>query len=467
MKFSTGVITGFAAALGSAALMRRAFSDPARPPIISEYFVRSVWLDLAGFYDLPANPPLIENHTRADIAIVGGGFTGLASAYNLAKRFPSKRIVLIEAARCGYGSSGRNGGILQDFDNHLIMTIFRKNGLESAREYLQVDRQGPEILRSLVREHDIDCDLEEGGVLEVAMEESHMETLLNHHEEWKRLGIDSRVLERDELNDEIKSDRYCGGLQKNLGAILNPAKLALGLKSVVESMGVEVFERTKVMSIDPGAKITIETEFGEITADSLVLATNAYSHKLGFFKNRIVPIGNYAIATEPLSDEQLDAIGWKGRESIFDTRPEFDYFRLTADNRIVIGGETSPYFYGNGLSTGNYKPTLEKLENSLFETWPQLRGLEITHKWGGTLAMTLDFHPTIGVTGEAQNIYYGTGYSGHGVSWCQLAGKIISQLYAGDETELTRFYCVNKTPPYMPPEPLRNIGLNLYKKFLL
>lgn len=195
-------------------------------------------------------------------------------------------------------------------------------------------------------------------------------------------------------------------------------------------------------------------------------ATNGYSSALGLFKHRVAPLCNYVIATEPLSAKQLDSIGWKGREAIWDTRTEFNYLRLTSDNRIVIGGEHAPYFYGNGLGSGNYKPSLSMLEAALVKTWPQLEGVKITHRWGGTMGFTLDFVPAIGVMGEAKNIFYGLGYSGEGVVWAQLAGKIISQLYAKEETELTRLLVVNRVPPYLPPEPLRYLGIKLYEKFL-
>ncbi len=467
MGFLAGLATGAAATLGSASLIKKIFSDQNRPPWVSEYYVRSLWLELAGLYSLPANPPFCEEKSKADIVIVGGGLTGLASAYHLIKRYPNKRIILLEAARCGYGASGRNGGFLQDFDNALIMEIYEKEGANAARQYLEVDRQGPILMRSLIKEHGIDCDLEECGLIELAFSEKDMRKLIKYQGNWKNLGIDSRIMDQKEIKEEIQSNRYCGGLQKKSTAIINPAKFALGLKSVLETLGVEIFECTKVVSIEPGTKIKIETEFGYLDADALVVATNAYSHRIGFFKKRTFPIGAYILATEPLNEKQMASIGWKGREGMYDLSNEYNYFRLTKDNRIVIGGGLSPYFYGNGISSGNYKPSLARLESDIFEIWPQLEGIKITHRWGGTLAMTMDFRPTIGVMGDNQNIYYGVGYSGHGLSWSQLAGKIIGQLYAGEESDLTRYDCTNRVPPYVPPEPLRKIGFHLYKRFLM
>jgi glycine/D-amino acid oxidase-like deaminating enzyme len=310
MNFFVGLISGIAASLGYAGLAKRLFRDPDRPPWISEYYVRSIWLELAGFYDLSANPPFTENDARAEIVIVGGGLTGLSAAYHLKKRFPDKRIVLLEAARCGYGASGRNGGILQDFDNSLIMDIYQKKGRNAARRYFKIDRQGPILVRKLIKEHRIDCDLEESGLIELALDPDDMQRLIKYHDNWKSLGIESRIMNREELRHEIISERYCGGLHKERCAVLNPAKFALGLKSVLETLGVEIFECTKVVSIQPGSTIKIETEFGNITSDAIVLATNAYSHRIGFFKNRIFPMATYIMATEPLREDQMSSIGW-------------------------------------------------------------------------------------------------------------------------------------------------------------
>jgi glycine/D-amino acid oxidase-like deaminating enzyme len=462
-SFITGAALGAAAGAAAVALPRKFFRDPARPEFLSEYYVNGFWLESAGFEDQPPNKPLLERKLSADIAIIGGGFTGLASAYHLAKRFPSKKIIVLETARCGFGASGRNGG--QALPVHpVVEDIYKKEGVDAAKKFANLNRQGLEIIRSYVKDHGVQCDMEENGVLVLAYKEQDLEGLSKSHEIAKAMGRESRLLSRDEVKRELKSDRYFGGWRLGDGAILNPARLALGLKSVVESLGVQVFERTKVMSLTPGSKVRLETEFGEVQADAVVIGTNGYTQKLGLFKHRFAPLCNYVVATEPLSPAQVESIGWKGREAMWDTRTEFDYIRLSADNRIVIGGEHAPYFYGSGLSGGNYKPSLEMLEQSILKTWPQLAGVKVTHRWGGTMAFTLNFLPFIGVTGESKNIFYSLGYSGEGVCWSQLAGKIISELYAREETDLTKLLVVNHLPPYIPSEPLRYAGVTLYER---
>ena len=463
-SFVAGAAAGAFGAWALTSLPRRCFSDPDRPPWISEFYVNSFWFEAAGLYQETLNAPLTEK-IKADIAIIGGGFTGLASAYHLKTRFPDKRIVVLESAYCGYGASGRNGGMAIPM-HPLVFSIGKKEGPEAAAKFQALNAQGLEQIKVFVDRYQVDCDLEETGILVLALDEEKLESMAKEEKTGREIGLPVRLLDRQAVQKELKSERYAGGLNIGLGAIINPAKLARGMKRVVEGLGVEIYERTRVLSVEPGSKVWINTEQGEVESPVLVLAANGYTSKLGFFKNRYTPLGNYVIATEPLSAGQLDSIGWSGRQMLWDTRTEFDYFRLSADNRIVFGGELAPYYYGSELSSGNYKPSLRMLEESLFRTFPQLSGVRITHRWGGTLSMTLDMIPAIGVTGPNKNIFYGLGYSGEGVVFSQLAGMIISQLIAREETDLTRLSIVNRSMPFVPPEPLRYTGVSIYKKLL-
>jgi hypothetical protein len=179
---------------------------------------------------------------------------------------------------------------------------------------------------------------------------------------------------------------------------------------------------------------------------------------LGFFRNRVLPLCNYVMATEPLTKAQWESIGWKNRQGISDLRVLFDYQRPTADGRIVIGGSDAPYFAGDAPSSGNYRPALELLTNSLFTTFPQLEGLRIDHAWGGTMGFTIDFTPSVGMTGDHRNIFYGVAYNGEGVAFTQTVGRIICELIAGEESELTRLFVVNHQLPQTAMELLASIG---------
>jgi len=240
------------------------------------------------------------------------------------------------------------------------------------------------------------------------------------------------------------------------GATLNPAKLAREMKRVIEEVGVEVRERTVVTRITPGRINHVDTELGDISAPIMVMALNGYSHKLGFFKNRVFPINVFQIATEPLSETQKDAIGWQNRQGLSDMRTMFSYLIQTKDDRIVMGGSDFAYYDFDALCSGNDKKYSQSVINDLFTTFPQLEGLGIDHTWGGTSTYTLSESPSVGVLGDYQNIYYGVGLS-EGVPTTQTFGRIIADLMAGESNAFTNHNVVNHPVSYAGPTSLRGI----------
>jgi glycine/D-amino acid oxidase-like deaminating enzyme len=462
--FLGGIAVGAAGAWGLSHGLKRFGHDPARPPDLYEYFLDNFWFKAADLENQQINAPL-KGTNKADIVIIGGGFTGLSAAYNLIQKFPDKKIVLLEGACCGYGASGRNGGFC-DAGAPGLRNFIEESGPEAGRKAFDATLYGIQQVKELVTEHGVECDFEENGMLEAAINEEQAEHLEKSYETYKSLGLEPVLLNGKELEAEVKSPRYIAGMKFPYGAILNPAKLARGIKPVVEKAGVEVREKTVVMRVTPGKVHRVETEMGEITAPVLVLGLNGYSSKLGFFRNRVMPLCNYVIATEPLSKAQWESIGWQNRMGIADMRVLFDYSRPSADGRIVIGGSMAPYFANDALSSGNYKPALELLTQSLFTTFPQLEGLRIDHAWGGTMGFTLDFVPSVGVMGEHKNIYYGVAYNGEGVAFAQTAGRIIAELMAGESSNLTDLFVVGHKVPYMGPRNLRIISSRLYEWLL-
>ena len=222
---------------------------------------------------------------------------------------------------------------------------------------------------------------------------------------------------------------------------------------MVEEVGVEVRERTVVTRITPGKMNHVDTELGEIRAPDLVIALNAYAHKLGFFKNRVFPISVFQIATEPLTERQLESIGWQNRQGLSDMRTLFSYLILTKDNRIVMGGSDFAYYDNDALCSGNDKVFTRSIIKDLFTSFPQLEGLGIEHAWGGTTTYTLSETPSVGVMGDHQNIYYGVGLS-EGVPTTQTFGRIIADLMTGESNEFTNHYVVNHQIPYAGPTRL-------------
>ncbi|MGH3054880.1 MAG: NAD(P)/FAD-dependent oxidoreductase, partial [Gaiellaceae bacterium] len=395
--FLGGMAVGAAGAWGVSAGLTRLGADTARPPQLYEYFLDNFWFDAADLAHQALNPPLKGTRT-ADIVIIGGGFTGLSSAYHLSRRFPNKKIVLLEGACCGYVASGRNGGFCDAGFSGLLPYV-ESVGPERGRKAFDASLFGINQIKQMIAEHGVQCDFEENGMLETAVDDAQATQLEKHRAIYTAMGLATTLLHGKELAAEISSPRYIAGLKFPYGGILNPAKLARGIKPVVERAGVEVCERTVVLRVTPGKVHRVETEMGEISAPTLVLGLNGYAPKLGFFRDRVLPLCNYVIATEPLSAAQWASVGWQHRQGIADMRVLFDYQRPTADGRIVIGGSDAPYFADDSPSSGNYKPALEALTRSLFTTFPQLEGLRIDHAWGGTMGFTLDFTPSVGVMG--------------------------------------------------------------------
>lgn len=464
-RFLGGMALGAAGAWGVSAGLTRLGSDPARPPQLYEYFLDNFWFAAADLEHQPLNPPLKGSH-KADIVIIGGGYTGLSSAYHLSRTFPNKKIVLLEGACCGYGASGRNGGFCDAGFSGLLQYV-ESVGPERGRQAFDASLFGINQIKRLIAEEGIQCDFEENGMLETAISDEQAKQLEHHAATYKTMGLETTLLTGKDLEAEIKSPRYVAGLKFPYGGILNPAKLARGMKPLVEHAGVEVHERTVVVRVTPGKVHRIETEMGEISAPTLVLGLNGYSPKLGFFRDRVLPLCSYVIATEPLTAAQWQSIGWQHRQGIADMRVLFDYQRPTADGRIVIGGSDAPYFAGDAPSSGNYKPALDVLTRSLFTTFPQLEGLRIDHAWGGTMGFTMDFTPSVGVMGDSKNIFYGVAYNGEGVAFSQTAGRIICELMAGEQSELTKLCVVNHQIPYLGPSSLRLVFERLYKWYLV
>lgn len=421
-----------------------------RPPDLYEYSVDNFWFKSVDLENQEINEPL-KGSQKADVVIIGGGFTGLSAAFNIWKKYPDKKIVLLEGARCGYGASGRNGGFCI---NTNWLEGIEKADPDARKILLEIASYGLKQIKHFISDYGVECDLEESGMINVALTDKTSKELEKYHAYCERIGLETTLVQGEELRAEINSPAFKLGLLKPYGAILNPAKLVRGMKRVVEELGVEVREQTVVTRITPGKTVLVDTELGEISAPDIVIGTNAYSHKLGFFKNRVFPVGVFQIATEPLSSKQWESIGWKNRQGLSDMRALYHYSRPTVDGRIVIGG-VNPQYYGNdSLSSGNDKFVTRLIEEELFALFPQLKGLKIAHAWGGTTALTLGDNPSVGVLGDHKNIYYGVGY-GEGVPATQTAGRIISELMVGESNDFTNHYVVNKGIPYAGPTQLR------------
>jgi glycine/D-amino acid oxidase-like deaminating enzyme len=429
-----------------------------RPPDLYEYFVDNHWFKTIDLDNQKINEPLRGSH-KADVIIIGGGYTGLSSAYNIKQKFPEKKIVLLEGACCGYGASGRNGG----FCIPTKLLNWKEEDPVRRQKDLEVSFYGLKQIKMMISEHGVECDFEENGMLDVALNDKQIKELEEFSSKLSFFGLDSTLIQGQELDAEIRSPLFVAGLKIPHVATLNPAKLVREMKRVVEEIGVDIRERSVVTRISPGKVHVVDTELGDIRAPILVIALNAYAHKLGFFRDRVIPMTVHQIATEPLSKSQWESIGWQNRQALSDQRPLYSYSIPTADGRIVMGGVDFTYYDYDALSSGNDKTVTHRVEENLFAFFPQLEGLQIEHAWSGTTAYTLSGRlPSVGVEGTYQNIYYGVGFS-NGVPSAQTAGRIIADLMAGESNEFTSHFIVNRKIPYAGPTLLRGLFGRAYK----
>ncbi len=417
---------------------------------------KSYWMTTRDYF--PGQP--LKEDIDVDVAIVGGGFTGLSSAYHIKKAEPNLRVALLESQVIGFGASGRNGGFnMTLFGLTMQITAFRfsKAKTKEAHHYME---RAVDYLRDLVRDLNIDCDYEHPGFLRVATSEKYKKRILHEMKLAHELGLDGiEWLEKDQTQAQVRSPMYLGAWWEPRCGILNPAKLAWGWADVIRPMGVEIYENSPVAEIiREGGKVRLETPRGVVCADKVVMATNAWSHFFKELKRKQVPVWTHIVMTEPIKEAQFKDIGWQNRQGIEDARNLVHYYRLTIDNRLVMGGRDVSLSYGNDMDNDLNPVTFEALKNDVRELFPALKEIKFTHEWGGPVSVPLDMTPAIGYAGD-KNVVYSLGTVGHGVSMTQLNGRTVADLILERRTDLTEVFFVNRRTIPWPPEPLRNLTI--------
>ncbi len=419
--------------------------------------------------DRPGAPEPSERLTRnveADLAIIGGGFSGLWTAILAARREPGRSIVLIEAEVAGFGASSRNGGFLDSSLTHGL-----PNGVshwpDEMSTLLRMGDENFEDIVSLVAEHDLDVDLELVGNISVATAPWHVEELVDYLELMRGFGLDAELLDQDAMRAEVDSPTYLGGLKDaDGGAILDPAKMVWALRSMAESLGVTLHDHSPAKAVGrSGSGLVVESVDGNVVARKVVVATNAYAEPVKAMKRYMVPVYDYVLMTEPLSGPQMASIGWGGRQGLEDGNSQFHYYRLTTDNRILWGGYDAVYRYGSRVDPAYDQAgtTHATLARQFFETFPQLAGLTFTHKWAGPIATTSRFTATWGTSHDGDLAWVG-GYTGLGVAASRFGAGVALDLVDGLETERTALSMVKRKPMPFPPEPFRSAGIQLTRR---
>ena len=407
-------------------------------------------------------PPLTGEHD-ADVAVVGGGFTGIAASYFIKKRFPFKKVIVLESEFVGYGASGRNTGISGATLGHSLHRLQKAHGTEAMARLQRLSLQSFSLVEELIEKHHIDCDYERTGLLVVAESVKDVAILENEARACQAVGEKATLLDGTQARSRFGAIKALAGLHHTMQGTLNPAKFVRGMKTAAESVGVEVYERSRCTHMEPGEVTSLYTPQGHVRSKDIIIATNAYSNPLGLFRRRVVPMHVYNIATEPLTRAQLDELHWPERTIVFNPKHLFWVVRLTADNRIVFIDNDAQYFYDIDRDYSHNPREYRSHYRVLTRLFPFLKGIKMTHHWGGRIGMTLDFLPSIGCTGRHRNIFYALGFNGHGVAFTQLAGKMLAELVSGQKTELTDHMLINKSVRGVPTAPLSYLAINGYK----
>lgn len=414
-------------------------------------------------------PPLQED-ARCQLVVVGGGFTGLWGALQAKEREPDLDVILVEQTFIGDGASGRNGGFLEatlthgetNADYHFPGEKQRLHelGEQNLREYLEsLDRYG------------IDAQYEKTGVMTVALSEAMVEDLREQYEEEKAAGSDVVWYDTGAIREEVNSPTYLAGLWRRDGedGVIHPGRLCWGLKRTLLDLGVRIFENTPVMNLAPDGKgidggMRVICPGGEIRSDRVLMATNAFRNTLSAIDKQVIPVWDYQIATEPLTEAQMDAIRWgHTRHAMSDEVNMFHYYRLTKDNRITWGGGGSVcYYYGARTDFGVADDTarFEDLAKGFLKTFPQLEGIKFTHHWSGIIATSTRFCMVPG-TGFDGRVAWSVGYTGLGVGATRFGARIGLEMLGYQPSDILDMQFVQRKAMNWFPEPIRWLGVTL------
>ena len=424
---------------------------------------KSYWMTTQEYHPGPA----LEGDLDVDVAIVGGGFTGLSTAYHLKKESPGLRIAIFESEFIGFGASGRNGGFnMTLFGLTLGITAIRFGKARACEAHHYMER-AVDLLQNLVSELNLDCDYEHPGFLRVATSEKYRKRLLHEIELANKLGLNGiEWLDQEETRTQVNSPGYLGAWSEPRCGILNPAKLAWAWAGVLRKSGIEIYEHTPMTAIAyEGSRIRITTPGGTVHADKAVLATNAWSHLIHQTKSKQTPVWTHMVLTEPLTDEQMKSIGWNGRQGIEDARNLVHYYRLTADNRLAMGGRDVSLPAGRSMDHDLNESVFQGLRKDVTDIFPTLKDVHFSHAWGGPVSVTMDMAPALGYLGD-KRIIYSLGCVGHGVSLTHLNGRTISDLILEKKTDLTDTFFVNRRIIPWPPGFLRSGIIHLIRGYL-
>jgi glycine/D-amino acid oxidase-like deaminating enzyme len=430
---------------------------------------RPLWSDTSGAtVESAANRRLpLDRHLDADVAIVGAGYTGLWTAYYLARLDPSLRIVIVEAETVGFGASGRNGGWASALLPMSLSSMAEKYGRDGALRMHRAMVDTLDEIERVITAEGIDCHFHRGGTLQISRTAAHTTRLVAEVDEYRAFGLGDdhlRWLDAGEASSMIAATRVAGGTFTPHCAAIQPARLVHGLADAVERRGVVIHEHSAVSRIDPddGRGARVVTDRGAIRAACVVRATEGFTATLRGLRRRVAPIYSLMIATEPLPQAFWDEVGWHERQTFADARHLVIYGQRTADDRIAFGGRGAPYHFGSRVDSrfDVADDVHSGLHHTLLELFPALGDATITHRWGGPIGLARDWHCTVDHD-RATGLAMAGGYVGDGVSTTNLAGRTLADLITSTTSDLTDLPWVGHRSRSWEPEPLRWMGINM------
>ena len=418
------------------------------------------WLDSL---DAVEDAPLLDSDSDCDLLVVGGGFCGLWAALQAREQNPERDVVLIEAKSVANGASGRPAAIMSTSVMHGIDNTERIFP-DDVAELERLGRENMDGFRATLERYSIDCDIEWGGEMKVSIGDQGLDTIEEDYQLYLKYGHEAVKLDKAEVQAEIHSPIFHGGAwSKKRSGTVHPGKLVRGLKRAALEVGVRIFENTPLQAVrkDSGG-LEAQTPRARIRARKVLLATNAWAAGHAHISRRVAAIRDRIVVTEPLSDEQMERIGWRHRQGIYDTRTQLNYMRLTADNRILFGGRLD-YFFGN-----NTDPAVDKtpkpfvrLVKSFYRTFPQLADdIRFAYAWSGPIGLTtrMAVHYQ---SYHGGNMVFAGGYSGFGVTASRFGARVGLAILDEQDIPEVKMQFARTLPNYIPPEPFRWIGARI------
>ena len=419
-----------------------------------ELSTRSYWLGLDPYE--PDAP--LEGEMRADVVIVGAGFSGLWTAYHLLKDDPGMTVVVIEASAVGYGASGRNGGFAMTLIHRGLKELVAAVGAEQAKALHLAAEEAIDMIGRVCEAEKIDADLQPNGLLTISNSPLQDEVLRGEVETAERLGISGfELLEEQAIRSSVHSETFRCAVREEICTLLNPARLVRGLKRAVIGAGGRVFEQTPMERLEnTSGGVRIVTPKGAIEAQRALLAANAYSSRIPSLQAYVMPFYSYILLTEPLSDEQWSRVGWAGREGMEDRRTFLHYMRPTVDGRMMWAGRDAPYRpNGPDPKYDRDERIFKRLEETFAWTFPQLADVRFEYRWGGPIGVTGSFMPCAGWL-EEKRVAYAFGFAGHGVAITNMVALAMRDLILERDTDRVRLAVIGKKPINLGPRLLRD-----------